>query len=365
MIPPPPELELETRAVSLSGVVERFAPTFHSWSFFIARFGSRCWFPTSFRSCNLTINQPRHKIHRVVQLSVPFQCFRTSLYRPSLDHAVLVDLPNQMPRSHDEPTLPSWTPDSFASSAELSKGLWNLDIINSSNGVLQLDRTTNLFLRSLCVGPATAESEKLAKLRLPKASSKATLLVLVSPSRVCTIVSTAPFVAWSSTGLVQGINCIWKFLVVYCPFSLDISLHGSDQRPAIILEDHSQVTQLLQRPRTECGTRPFLGAVLYTHGSSSWAPAIHTKILCSCLCSPFQSSRYMAQSSTVCFTILPRLEGSTKRLVQPVQSTIGLFKSHVREIRKLFKEFTPSAVYPHIFREKRSQPRLDKVLLSL
>ena len=87
MIPPPPELELETLAISLSGVVEWSAPTFHSRSFFIARFASKCWFPTSFPSCNLTINQPRHKIHRVVELSVPFQCLRTSLYRPGLDRA--------------------------------------------------------------------------------------------------------------------------------------------------------------------------------------------------------------------------------------------------------------------------------------
>ena len=93
-------------------------------------------------------------------------------------------------------------------------------------------------------------------------------------------------------------------------------------------------------------------------GSSSWAPAIHTKILCSCLCSPSQSSRYMAQSSTVCFLILPRLEGSTKRLVRPVQSTIGPFKNHVLAIRKLVKEFAPGAVYTHSFRENRSQTKI-------
>ena len=44
---------------------------------------------------------------------------------PTRCSLVLVDLPNQMPRSHDEPNLPSWTPDSFArtASAKLSKGL--------------------------------------------------------------------------------------------------------------------------------------------------------------------------------------------------------------------------------------------------
>ena len=95
----------------------------------------------------------------------------------------------------------------------------------------------------------------------------------------------------------------------------------------------------------------------YSHGSSSWAPAIHTKILSSCLCSPFQSSRYMAQSSTVCFSFLPRLQGGTKRLVRPVQSTIGLFKNHVIAIRKLVKEFAAGALYPHSFRENGSQTK--------
>ena len=132
VIPPPPELELEAPEVSLSGVVQLFAPTFHSRSFFIARFASRCWFLTSFWSRNWTINQPRHKVHRVLQLSVPFQCLRMSRYRPGFDRVptrcslVFVDLPNRMPRSHDEPSLPSWTPDSFASSAsaKLSERLW-------------------------------------------------------------------------------------------------------------------------------------------------------------------------------------------------------------------------------------------------
>ena len=38
-----------------------------------------------------------------------------------------------------------------------------------------------------------------------------------------------------------------EILVVHCPFSLDGCLHGSDQRHATTLEDHSQVTRLLQR----------------------------------------------------------------------------------------------------------------------
>ena len=118
--------------------------------------------------------------------------------------------------------------------------------------------------------------------------------------------------------------------------------------------------------RTECGTRPALRAMLYSHGSSSWAPAIHTKILCSCLCSPFQSSRYMAQSSTVCFSFLPRLEGSTKRLVRPVQSTIGLFKSHVRMrsgnlLRNSLQ--APCTLTQSVRIE--AKPKLDMVLLSL
>ena len=37
-----------------------------------------------------------------------------------------------------------------------------------------------------------------------------------------------------------------EILVVYCPLFLDSCLQNCDQRPAIILEDHSQVTQLLQ-----------------------------------------------------------------------------------------------------------------------
>ena len=99
--------------------------------------------------------------------------------------------------------------------------------------------------------------------------------------------------------------------------------------------------------------------MLYYHGSSSWAPAIHTKTLCSCLsCSPFQSPQYMTQALTVCFPFLPRLEGSTKRLVRPVQSTIGLFKSHVLAIMKLVKEFAPGALYPHIFRENGGQTKI-------
>ena len=39
-------------------------------------------------------------------------------------------------------------------------------------------------------------------------------------------------------------------------------------------------------------------------------------------------------------------------------SPICLFKSHVHAIRKLVKEFAPSAIYPHIFRENRSQTKI-------
>ena len=115
MVPPPPELELETPAVSLSGVVERFAPTIHSRSFFIARFASRCWFPTSFRSCNKIIASYDSLSHFsvsghlfvVLALIAPTRVLTRCLL-------VLVDLYNQMPKSHGEPNLPSWIPDSFA-----------------------------------------------------------------------------------------------------------------------------------------------------------------------------------------------------------------------------------------------------------
>ena len=149
-----------------------------------------------------------------------------------------------------------------------------------------------------------------------------------------------------------------EILVVYCPFSLDSSLHGSDQRHAIILEDHSQVTQLLQRGMNTSDRMwnktfsesnvvgPRLGHQQSTQRFSVRVSVAHS------------NHHGMAQSSTVCFLILPRLEGSIKRLVRPVQSTIGLFKNHVLAIRKLVKEFTPGAVYPHTFRENRSQTKI-------
>ena len=111
----------------------------------------------------LPVLQPDHQSAKAQNSSrritlCPFQCFRTSLYRPGLDHAnsgadkmFVGPCRSAQPDTevHGEPSLPSWAPDSFArtASAKLSKGLWNLDMVNSSNGVLPLDRTTNLFLR--------------------------------------------------------------------------------------------------------------------------------------------------------------------------------------------------------------------------
>ena len=131
MIPPPPELELEAPAVSLttgqagtapetrilrrcvpssadnifisrsrfseiclfcsalSGVVERSAPTFHSRPFFIARFASRCVVPKKLpvlQPDHTSINQGTKFIASCNSLS-QFQCFRTSLYRPGHDNA--------------------------------------------------------------------------------------------------------------------------------------------------------------------------------------------------------------------------------------------------------------------------------------
>ena len=124
--------------------------------------------------------------------------------------------------------------------------------------------------------------------------------------------------------------------VVYCPFSLDSSLHGSDQ---LLQRAMNTSDRMWNKTFSESNVVPPWVLVLGTSNPH--------KILCSCLCSPFQSSRYMAQSSTVCFLILPRLDGSTKRLV-----------NHVLAIRKLVKELTPGAVYPHTFRENRSQTKI-------
>ena len=46
------------------------------------------------------------------------------------------------------------------------------------------------------------------------------------------------------------------------------------------------------------------------------------------------------------FPFFLRIEGSTERLMRPVQSTIGLFERHVLVIGKLVKEFAPGAVWP-------------------
>ena len=127
----------------------------------VTRFASKCRCPASFRSRNWTTDQPRHKIHRFIQLflshlSVSGRRFTvraliTPVRVPTSYPFVPVDRPSQMPRSHDEPSLPSWAPDSFARTAspKLSNALWNLLMVNPSTGVVPLDRSTNLCLKKL------------------------------------------------------------------------------------------------------------------------------------------------------------------------------------------------------------------------
>ena len=63
------------------------AATFDSRTLLITRSASRCWCPASFQSCNRAIDQRRRKIHRIINLSVPFECLRTSFHSPCPDHS--------------------------------------------------------------------------------------------------------------------------------------------------------------------------------------------------------------------------------------------------------------------------------------
>ena len=56
-------------------------------------------------------------------------------------------------------------------------------MVNSSKGVLPLDRTTNLFQRKLCCRTNHGRVGEFDEIETPRDSSKATLLVLVRPSR--------------------------------------------------------------------------------------------------------------------------------------------------------------------------------------
>ena len=77
----------QTAYFSKHCVIVRSSTTFDSITLFVTRSTSRCWCPASFPSCNGTIDQPRHKIRRFVQLSVPFDCLRTSFHSPYPDHS--------------------------------------------------------------------------------------------------------------------------------------------------------------------------------------------------------------------------------------------------------------------------------------
>ena len=91
---------------------------------------------------------------------------------------------------------------------------------------------------------------------------------------------------WTSLALLgwgflcqNSLSCAWRvitdttctgnqlcleILVVCFPFSLNGCLHCSDQRNAITLEAG--------------GTRPFLGAMSFSHGSSSWAASVSSNV---------------------------------------------------------------------------------------
>ena len=175
MIPPPPELELEAPAVSLTtgqagtapeprssagvpssadnifisrsrsrksacfaahsavwlnGLPRRFTPDLSSSHALHPGVGSQ---PGSGLATGPSINQGTKFIassYSLSHFSVSGSLFTvlaliTPTLVPTRCSLVLVDLPNQMPRSNDEPNLPSWTPDSFTrtASAKLSKEL--------------------------------------------------------------------------------------------------------------------------------------------------------------------------------------------------------------------------------------------------
>ena len=104
---------------------------------------------------------------------------------------------------------------------------------------------------------------------------------------------------------------------------------------------------------------------MYSHGSSSWAPAIHTKTLCSCLCSPFQSPQCMTQSSTVCFPFCIVLKAAPRDscdLSSPpsVSSKVTFLRSG-NLLRNSLQ--APCTLTSSVRME--AKPRLDMVLLSL
>ena len=84
-------------------VIVRSATTFDSRTLLVKRSAPRCWCPASFRSCNQTIDQPRHKIHRFIELSVPLECLRTSFHSPCADHSVRVPTRCQLSSSIVQP----------------------------------------------------------------------------------------------------------------------------------------------------------------------------------------------------------------------------------------------------------------------
>ena len=95
-----------------------------------------------------------------------------------------------------------------------------------------------------------------------------------------------------------------EILVVYCPFSLDSCLQDSDQRPAIILEDHSQVTQLLQGGMNTSdsmwnSTVPWSNVVLPLVLLGAVRPHMDTVPVFS----EANSNHHMVQSSTVSFVL--------------------------------------------------------------
>ena len=94
---------------------------------------------------------------------------------------------------------------------------------------------------------------------------------------------------------------------------------------AFILEDHSQITQIVQRGmntsdrmwnKTFSESNVVLPLVLVL------GPTKHTKILCPFLKQPISIITVHSAIINCVFPFLSHLEGSTKKLVRPVQSTI-------------------------------------------
>ena len=139
-----------------SGVIVWSATTFHSRTLLVTRICIKVLVPSQ-----LPVLQPDHRPTKVQNFSphttlcpilvswdVVSQSVRRSLQFSCQQDARLSSsiVPSKCPDPSMNPVCP---PGLQTTSPKLRNRLWNLLMVNSSKGVLPLDRTTNLFLRKL------------------------------------------------------------------------------------------------------------------------------------------------------------------------------------------------------------------------